>query len=150
MSEDILQLSLLEESCNLSSIKYKQMIAVFAEFLGGFVDNLNSEGKVDSDFLKYFSQKIEVVNRFIAGGESSDLLLGDRIEIWRRYDLEENYLKKGLLRALVCCFYEEEGGDDEILDSLELFFSLLRDVDEGGCLRFRIFFELQIKKVETK
>ena len=97
--------------------------------------------KVDSEFVKWVDETLGAPVLYFSDENVSEELGRRRIEAWKLHDSEAG-IKKSYLRALVCCLYEEkpdDGGFYEVPDMMELFFSVLLDIEAGLCQRFRFF-----------
>ncbi|MFD4841671.1 hypothetical protein ACFWP0_29525 [Achromobacter sp. NPDC058515] len=144
MKEDAIQLELLEERVDLAQLPFDRAVVLFSEFLRLVARELCSQEKIERCFFEWVDDSLHLPDLFFSGECSSVDFRSRRIEVWRKHDMEEDFMKKRFLRAIVCCLYEEtseEGQRYETSEMVELFFSVLLDMDPGLCLRFRLFLE---------
>jgi hypothetical protein len=149
MRADAIQLDLLEEQVDLDDVSFEKSVDSFSRFLRNIASELHGRKVFDSDFLKWANEALEFPLRFQAKKCSSAELLQKRVQTWQLHDAEVAGQKKSFLRAVVCCLYEEkskEGDEYEVPDMLELFFSVLLDIDSTLCQRFRVFFQAELRE----
>ncbi|RQS00138.1 hypothetical protein DIE04_07115 [Burkholderia sp. Bp8994] len=149
MREDAIQLDLLEDQVDLDDVSFGKSVDYFSRFLQNVASELHERKVFDGDFLKWANETLEFPLRFQAKKCSSAELLRKRVETWQLHDAEVAGQKKSFLRAVVCCLYEEkpeEGDEYEVPDMLELFFSVLLDIEPTLCQRFRVFFEAELRE----
>ncbi|AKM45001.1 hypothetical protein NL30_34515 [Burkholderia contaminans] len=143
MKEGAIQLGLLEEKVDFDEISFGEAVTTFSNFLRSIFEEICGEMKVDAEFVKWVDETLGMPALYFSGENVSEALRRRRIEAWTLHDSEAG-IKKSYLRALVCCLYEEKSDDGEfyeVPDMMELFFSVLLDIEAGLCQRFRIFFE---------
>ncbi len=148
MREDAIQLDLLEEQVDLEDVSFGEAVDYFSKFLLNIASELYEKKIFDSDFLMWANETLEFPLHFKSKKCSSAELLRKRVETWQLHDAEVAGQKKSFLRAVVCCLYEEtdeEGEEYEVPDMLELFFSVLLDIDPTLCQRFRVFFQAELR-----
>ncbi|WP_156902881.1 hypothetical protein [Achromobacter sp. MFA1 R4] len=147
MREDAIQLSALEGRIDLEQIPFDRSLIVFSKFLLDVSREYLKENKIEHDFFEWIDETLRFPVLFFSGKCSVEEFGGRRIDAWVRHDAEKNSLKKAILRAIVCCLYEgtsDRGEEYETPEMMELFFSVLLDVDVHLCSRFRKFFENEV------
>lgn len=148
MREDAIQLGLLEEQVDLEDVSFGEAVDYFSKFLLNVASELYEKKIFDSDFLMWANEALEFPLHFQSKKCSSAELLRKRVETWQLHDAEAIGQKKSFLRAVVCCLYEEksdEGDEYDVPDMLELFFSVLLDIEPALCQRFRVFFQAELR-----
>ncbi|MBC2064440.1 hypothetical protein JL739_10950 [Listeria welshimeri] len=104
-------------------------------------------GIIDKEFFLITDDLLKGPNKFFVGEITSDDFFNIRIKAWMLHDAEGNVLRKSILRAIVSCLYEkssETNSSSENYMLIELYLSLLLDINEVYCKQFRIFLEEQI------
>ncbi|MBC2359793.1 hypothetical protein HBP70_07180 [Listeria welshimeri] len=102
---------------------------------------------IDKEFFLITDDLLKGPNKFFVGEITSDDFFNIRIKAWMLHDAEGNVLRKSILRAIVSCLYEkssETNSSSENYMLIELYLSLLLDINEVYCKQFRIFLEEQI------
>lgn len=144
MKADIIQIEILEKNVDIDKISFKQSVLLFSKYLQKVVEENFKLGSIDKDFYFIINEILEYPDKFFTGTISSSEFYQVRINAWSLHDAEINLLKKRIIRAAICCLYEEysESNDRyEVNDMIELFFSVLLDINEQYCYQFRVFFE---------
>lgn len=149
MKEDATQLKLLEENIDLSRLSFKDVTLIFSGYLREIIEEIFQCGNLDENFFFLVKDMLLLPGKFFDGKVSRDDFYQGRVEAWRLHDSEKNFFKKNILRAVICCLYEEysESGEKyEVGDMIELYFSVLLDIDGKYCYQFRMFFEEKLQR----
>ncbi|MBC1971256.1 hypothetical protein HCJ62_01480 [Listeria welshimeri] len=147
MKADAIQLTILMENTNIARTSPAKLVQFYSEYLQYIMKQNFQSGIIDKDFFLITDDLLKGPNKFFVGEITSDDFFNIRIKAWMLHDAEGNVLRKSILRAIVSCLYEkssETNTSSENYMLIELYLSLLLDINEEYCKQFRIFLEEQI------
>ncbi|EHF2869388.1 hypothetical protein J0953_001866 [Listeria monocytogenes] len=148
MTEDAVQLNILVKNQKLSEISPNDLLQLFSKYLKQEMKQNFDNGLSDEEFYAITTNLLEQPNKFSVGQISREDFYQARIKAWNLHDAEDDLLKKHILRAIVSCLYEkslEPNEDGKTYNLVELYLSLLLDIDEVYCQKFRVFLEKALK-----
>lgn len=144
MKPDAIQIELLEKNIDIRKVSFREIVLILSKYLQKIVEENFKCRNIDEEFFFLVKDMHQFPDEFFTGAISSNVFYQARVKAWRFHDAEKNLLKKRIIRAIICCLYEEysESGDKyEVDEMIELFFSVLLNIDEKYCCQFRVFFE---------
>ncbi|MBF2444888.1 hypothetical protein [Listeria welshimeri] len=147
MKADAIQLTILMENTNIARTSPAKLVQFYSEYLQYIMKQNFQSGIIDKEFFLITDDLLKGPNKFFVGEITSDDFFNIRIKAWMLHDAEGNVLRKSILRAIVSCLYEkssETNSSSENYMLIELYLSLLLDINEEYCKQFRIFLEEQI------
>ncbi|MBC2081597.1 hypothetical protein IA938_04800 [Listeria welshimeri] len=147
MKADAIQLTILMENTNIARTSPAKLVQFYSEYLQYIMKQNFQSGIIDKEFFLITDDLLKGPNKFFVGEITSDDFFNIRIKAWMLHDAEGNVLRKSILRAIVSCLYEkssETNSSSENYMLIELYLSLLLDINEVYCKQFRIFLEDQI------
>ncbi|MBC1281874.1 hypothetical protein HB790_03270 [Listeria welshimeri] len=147
MKADAIQLTILMENTNIARTSPAKLVQFYSEYLQYIMKQNFQSGIIDKEFFLITDDLLKGPNKFFVGEITSDDFFNIRIKAWMLHDAEGNVLRKSILRAIVSCLYEkssETNSSSENYMLIELYLSLLLDINEVYCKQFRIFLEEQI------
>ncbi|MBC1251738.1 hypothetical protein HCJ37_04355 [Listeria welshimeri] len=147
MKADAIQLTILMENTNIARTSPAKLVQFYSEYLQYIMKQNFQFGIIDKEFFLITDDLLKGPNKFFVGEITSDDFFNIRIKAWMLHDAEGNVLRKSILRAIVSCLYEkssETNSSSENYMLIELYLSLLLDINEVYCKQFRIFLEEQI------
>lgn len=147
MKADAIQLTILMENTNIARTSPAKLVQFYSEYLQYIMKQNFQSGIIDKEFFLITDDLLKGPNKFFVGEITSDDFFNIRIKAWMLQDAEGNVLRKSILRAIVSCLYEkssETNSSSENYMLIELYLSLLLDINEVYCKQFRIFLEEQI------
>lgn len=147
MKADAIQLTILMENTNIARTSPAKLVQFYSEYLQYIMKQNFQSGIIDKEFYLITDDLLKGPNKFFVGEITSDDFFNIRIKAWMLHDAEGNVLRKSILRAIVSCLYEkssETNSSSENYMLIELYLSLLLDINEVYCKQFRIFLEEQI------
>ncbi|MBF2357310.1 hypothetical protein IBB71_02795 [Listeria welshimeri] len=147
MKADAIQLTILMENTNIAKTSPAKLVQFYSEYLQYIMKQNFQSGIIDKQFFLITDDLLKGPNKFFVGEITSDDFFNIRIKAWMLHDAEGNVLRKSILRAIVSCLYEkssETNTSSENYMLIELYLSLLLDINEVYCKQFRIFLEEQI------
>ncbi|MBC1322994.1 hypothetical protein HB853_08565 [Listeria welshimeri] len=147
MKADAIQLTILMENTNIARTSPAKLVQFYSEYLQYIMKQNFQSGIIDKEFFLITDDLLKGLNKFLVGEITSDDFFNIRIKAWMLHDAEGNVLRKSILRAIVSCLYEkssETNSSSENYMLIELYLSLLLDINEVYCKQFRIFLEEQI------
>lgn len=147
MKADAIQLTILMENTNIARTSPAKLVQFYSEYLQYIMKQNFQFGIIDKEFFLITDDLLKGPNKFFVGEITSDDFFNIRIKAWMLHDAEGNVLRKSVLRAIVSCLYEkssETNSSSENYMLIELYLSLLLDINEVYCKQFRIFLEEQI------
>lgn len=147
MKADAIQLTILMENTNIARTSPAKLVQFYSEYLQYIMKQNFQSGIFDKEFFLITDDLLKDPNKFFVGEITSDDFFNIRIKAWMLHDAEGNVLRKSILRAIVSCLYEkssETNSSSENYMLIELYLSLLLDINEEYCKQFRIFLEEQI------
>ncbi|MBC1700959.1 hypothetical protein HBP65_02315 [Listeria welshimeri] len=147
MKADAIQLTILMENTNIARTSPAKLVQFYSEYLQYIMKQNFQSGIFDKEFFLIIDDLLKGPNKFFVGEITSDDFFNIRIKAWMLHDAEGNVLRKSILRAIVSCLYEkssETNSSSENYMLIELYLSLLLDINEVYCKQFRIFLEEQI------
>ncbi|MBC1465016.1 hypothetical protein IA821_03480 [Listeria welshimeri] len=147
MKADAIQLTILMENTNIARTSPAKLVQFYSEYLQYIMKQNFQSGIIDKQFFLITDDLLKGPNKFFVGEITSDDFFNIRIKAWMLHDAEGNVLRKSILRAIVSCLYEkssETNSSSENYMLIELYLSLLLDINEVYCKQFRIFLEEQI------
>ncbi|MBC1652082.1 hypothetical protein HCJ04_02130 [Listeria welshimeri] len=147
MEADAIQLTILMENTNIARTSPAKLVQFYSEYLQYIMKQNFQSGIIDKEFFLITDDLLKGPNKFFVGEITSDDFFNIRIKAWMLHDAEGNVLRKSILRAIVSCLYEkssETNSSSENYMLIELYLSLLLDINEVYCKQFRIFLEEQI------
>ncbi|MBC1626965.1 hypothetical protein HB952_03815 [Listeria welshimeri] len=147
MKADAIQLTILMENTNIARTSPAKLVQFYSEYLQYIMKQNFQSGIIDKEFFLITDDLLKGPNKFFVGEITSDDFFNIRIKAWMLHDAEGNVLRKSILRAIVSCLYEkssETNSSSENYMLIELYLSLLLDINEVYCKHFRIFLEEQI------
>ncbi|MBC1476529.1 hypothetical protein HB892_02120 [Listeria welshimeri] len=147
MKADAIQLTILMENTNIAKTSPAKLVQFYSEYLQYIMKQNFQSGIIDKQFFLITDDLLKGPNKFFVGEITSDDFFNIRIKAWMLHDAEGNVLRKSILRAIVSCLYEkssETNSSSENYMLIELYLSLLLDINEVYCKQFRIFLEEQI------
>ncbi|MBF2612726.1 hypothetical protein [Listeria welshimeri] len=147
MKADAIQLTILMENTNIARTSPAKLVQFYSEYLQYIMKQNFQSGIFDKEFFLIIDDLLKGPNKFFVGEITSDDFFNIRIKAWMLHDAEGNVLRKSILRAIVSCLYEkssETNSSSENYVLIELYLSLLLDINEVYCKQFRIFLEEQI------
>ncbi|MBC1618272.1 hypothetical protein HB955_03085 [Listeria welshimeri] len=147
MKADAIQLTILMENTNIARTSPAKLVQFYSEYLQYIMKQNFQSGIIDKEFFLITDDLLKGPNKFLVGKITSDDFFNIRIKAWMLHDAEGNVLRKSILRAIVSCLYEkssETNSSSENYMLIELYLSLLLDINEVYCKQFRIFLEEQI------
>ncbi|MBC1642355.1 hypothetical protein HCJ01_11900 [Listeria welshimeri] len=147
MKADAIQLTILMENTNIARTSPAKLVQFYSEYLQYIMKQNFQSGIIDKEFFLITDDLLKDPNKFFVGEITSDDFFNIRIKAWMLHDAEGNVLRKSILRAIVSCLYEkssETNSSSENYMLIELYLSLLLDINEVYCKQFRIFLEEQI------
>ncbi|MBF2449783.1 hypothetical protein [Listeria welshimeri] len=147
MKADAIQLTMLMENTNIARTSPAKLVQFYSEYLQYIMKQNFQSGIIDKEFFLITDDLLKGPNKFFVGEITSDDFFNIRIKAWMLHDAEGNVLRKSILRAIVSCLYEkssETNSSSENYMLIELYLSLLLDINEVYCKQFRIFLEEQI------
>ncbi|MBC1360220.1 hypothetical protein HB795_03100 [Listeria welshimeri] len=147
MKADAIQLTILMENTNIARTSPAKLVQFYSEYLQYIMKQNFQSGIIDKEFFLITDDLLKGPNKFFIGEITSDDFFNIRIKAWMLHDAEGNVLRKSILRAIVSCLYEkssETNSSSENYMLIELYLSLLLDINEVYCKQFRIFLEEQI------
>ncbi|MBC1692259.1 hypothetical protein HBP39_04830 [Listeria welshimeri] len=147
MKADAIQLTILMENTNIARTSPAKLVQFYSEYLQYIMKQNFQSGIIDKEFFLIIDDLLKGPNKFFVGEITSDDFFNIRIKAWMLHDAEGNVLRKSILRAIVSCLYEkssETNSSSENYMLIELYLSLLLDINEVYCKQFRIFLEEQI------
>ncbi|MBC1704033.1 hypothetical protein HBP45_03260 [Listeria welshimeri] len=147
MKADAIQLTILMENTNIARTSPAKLVQFYSEYLQYIMKQNFQSGIIDKGFFLITDDLLKGPNKFFVGEITSDDFFNIRIKAWMLHDAEGNVLRKSILRAIVSCLYEkssETNSSSENYMLIELYLSLLLDINEVYCKQFRIFLEEQI------
>lgn len=147
MKADAIQLTILMENTNIARTSPAKLVQFYSEYLQYIMKQNFQSGIFDKEFFLITDDLLKGPNKFFVGEITSDDFFNIRIKAWMLHDAEGNVLRKSILRAIVSCLYEkssETNSSSENYMLIELYLSLLLDINEVYCKQFRIFLEEQI------
>lgn len=147
MKADAIQLTILMENTNIARTSPAKLVQFYSEYLQYIMKQNFQSGIIDKEFFLITDDLLKGPNKFFVGEITSDDFFNIRIKAWMLHDAEGNVLRKSILRAIVSCLYEkssETNSSSENYMPIELYLSLLLDINEVYCKQFRIFLEEQI------
>ncbi|MBF2340297.1 hypothetical protein IBB74_05950 [Listeria welshimeri] len=147
MKADAIQLTILMENTNIARTSPAKLVQFYSEYLQYIMKQNFQSGIIDKEFFLITDDLLKGPNKFFVGEITSDDFFNIRMKAWMLHDAEGNVLRKSILRAIVSCLYEkssETNTSSENYMLIELYLSLLLDINEVYCKQFRIFSEEQI------
>ncbi|MBF2411408.1 hypothetical protein IA823_02005 [Listeria welshimeri] len=147
MKADAIQLTILMGNTNIARTSPAKLVQFYSEYLQYIMKQNFQFGIIDKEFFLITDDLLKGPNKFFVGEITSDDFFNIRIKAWMLHDAEGNVLRKSILRAIVSCLYEkssETNSSSENYMLIELYLSLLLDINEVYCKQFRIFLEEQI------
>ncbi|MBF2422811.1 hypothetical protein [Listeria welshimeri] len=147
MKADAIQLTILMENTNIARTSPAKLVQFYSEYLQYIMKQNFQSGIIDKEFFLITDDLLKGPNKFFVGEITSDDFFNIRMKAWMLHDAEGNVLRKSILRAIVSCLYEkssETNTSSENYMLIELYLSLLLDINEVYCKQFRIFLEEQI------
>ncbi len=135
------------ENTNIARTSPAKLVQFYSEYLQYIMKQNFQSGIIDKEFFLITDDLLKGPNKFFVGEITSDDFFNIRIKAWMLHDAEGNVLRKSILRAIVSCLYEkssETNSSSENYMLIELYLSLLLDINEVYCKQFRIFLEEQI------
>lgn len=147
MKADAIQLTILMENTNIARTSPAKLVQFYSEYLQYIMKQNFQSSIIDKEFFLITDDLLKGPNKFFVGEITSDDFFNIRIKAWMLHDAEGNVLRKSILRAIVSCLYEkssETNSSSENYMLIELYLSLLLDINEEYCKQFRIFLEEQI------
>lgn len=135
------------ENTNIARTSPAKLVQFYSEYLQYIMKQNFQSGIIDKEFSLITDDLLKGPNKFFVGEITSDDFFNIRIKAWMLHDAEGNVLRKSILRAIVSCLYEkssETNSSSENYMLIELYLSLLLDINEVYCKQFRIFLEEQI------
>ncbi|MBF2639212.1 hypothetical protein IBB56_09430 [Listeria welshimeri] len=147
MKADAIQLTILMENTNIARTSPAKLVQFYSEYLQYIMKQNFQSGIIDKEFFLITDDLLKGPNKFFVGEITSDDFFNIRIKAWMLHDAEGNVLRKSILRAIVSCLYEkssETNSSSENYMLIELYLSLLLDINEVYYKQFRIFLEEQI------
>lgn len=147
MKADAIQLTILMENTNIARTSPAKLVQFYSEYLQYIMKQNFQSGIIDKEFFLITDDLLKGPNKFFVGEITSDDFFNIRIKAWMLHDAEGNVLRKSILRAIVSCLCEkssETNSSSENYMLIELYLSLLLDINEVYCKQFRIFLEEQI------
>ncbi|MBC2026804.1 hypothetical protein HCJ75_05175 [Listeria welshimeri] len=147
MKADAIQLTILMENTNIARTSPAKLVQFYSEYLQYIMKQNFQSGIIDKEFFLITDDLLKGPNKFFVGEITNDDFFNIRIKAWMLHDAEGNVLRKSILRAIVSCLYEkssETNSSSENYMLIELYLSLLLDINEVYCKQFRIFLEEQI------
>ncbi|MGE8075117.1 hypothetical protein [Listeria welshimeri] len=147
MKADAIQLTILMENTNIARTSPAKLVQFYSEYLQYIMKQNFQSSIIDKEFFLITDDLLKGPNKFFVGEITSDDFFNIRIKAWMLHDAEGNVLRKSILRAIVSCLYEkssETNSSSENYMLIELYLSLLLDINEVYCKQFRIFLEEQI------
>ncbi|MBC1403656.1 hypothetical protein HB769_02145 [Listeria welshimeri] len=147
MKADAIQLTILMENTNIARTSPAKLVQFYSEYLQYIMKQNFQSGIIDKQFFLITDDLLKGPNKFFVGEITSDDFFNIRIKAWMLHDAEGNVLRKSILRAIVSCLYEkssETNSSSENYMLIELYLSLLLDINEVYCKQFRILLEEQI------
>lgn len=147
MKADAIQLTILMENTNIARTSPAKLVQFYSEYLQYIMKQNFQSGIIDKEFFLITDDLLKGPNKFFVGEITSDDFFNIRIKAWMLHDAEGNVLRKSIFRAIVSCLYEkssETNSSSENYMLIELYLSLLLDINEVYCKQFRIFLEEQI------
>ncbi|MBC1395027.1 hypothetical protein HB785_02320 [Listeria welshimeri] len=142
MKADAIQLTILMENTNIARTSPAKLVQFYSEYLQYIMKQNFQSGIIDKEFFLITDDLLKGPNKFFVGEITSDDFFNIRIKAWMLHDAEGNVLRKSILRAIVSCLYEkssETNSSSENYMLIELYLSLLLDINEVYCKQFRIF-----------
>ncbi|MBC1607000.1 hypothetical protein HCJ12_04270 [Listeria welshimeri] len=144
MKADAIQLTILMENTNIARTSPAKLVQFYSEYLQYIMKQNFQSGIIDKEFFLITDDLLKGPNKFFVGEITSDDFFNIRIKAWMLHDAEGNVLRKSII---VSCLYEkssETNSSSENYMLIELYLSLLLDINEVYCKQFRIFLEEQI------
>lgn len=135
--EDVMCFQRLAEDVDLNNLPYRRVIELYSQFIRTLLHERESHKFDLSDaFVAEAFSLLDSSDKFFLNELSPVQLEKERVKAWNIYD-KENGATKHLARAIVCCLYEEDSGEDFSNEDLfELFLSILLDLGSGFCEKF--------------
>ncbi|MBC1374387.1 hypothetical protein [Listeria farberi] len=148
MKADAIQLDILIKNVNLEKNPPAKLVQLYAEYLQYTMKQNFEIGMMDREFFLIIDNLLKYPNKYFCGEITSDDFSDVRIRAWKLHDAEENLLRKNILRAIVSSLYEksfEASKNNESYILIELYLSLLLEINAKYCEQFRIFLEKVLK-----
>jgi hypothetical protein len=139
----VVQLGLLEEKADISSISFKDFKIILHDF---FNDILlpSFKDKIDSTVFEFSLKMLKAIG---SDTEASIKTANNSaaVDAWVMIDSCDKPLDKNILRLLICGLVDEEKDDYYLHGSepaMEAVFMCIHDVNADYCKKFREFVEL--------